>query len=284
MFLLFFEGQDVKKKIMGGQLELFGEEVKRVVRRERKGGSHNPIVFRDYESFLAKFTENPKTTDECWTPPDVYEAVVRYVGEIYDLSGKELLRPFYPGGDYENAVYPENGVVVDNPPFSIFAKICKFYSEAKIPFFLFGPGMTIMVCCRWCTAVVVADQLVFTNGAKVRVNFATNLLGDMMATTSVRLSELLRRCPSQNVTVDLPKYGYPGELLSVSDLQTLANGDVDFGVSRREAVPVKDLDLHPKRNGLFGNHLLISEAKAEAVRTIPVLLSARERRIVDGLG
>lgn len=66
----------------------------------RRGGSNNPIVFNDYESFLAKFKENPKTTDECWTPKDVYEAVVKYVGEVYPLEGKQILRPFYPGGDY----------------------------------------------------------------------------------------------------------------------------------------------------------------------------------------
>jgi hypothetical protein len=26
------------------------------------------------------------------------------VGEVYDMTGKQVLRPFYPGGDYENAV------------------------------------------------------------------------------------------------------------------------------------------------------------------------------------
>ena len=55
--------------------------------KKRRGGkSMNPIVFHDYEGFLAKFKENPKTTDECWTPKDVYEAVLKYVGEIYPLE------------------------------------------------------------------------------------------------------------------------------------------------------------------------------------------------------
>ena len=66
----------------------------------------NPIVFHDYEGFSAKFKDNPKTTDECWTPKDIYEAVLQYVGEIYPLEGKQILRPFYPGGDYEHAEYP----------------------------------------------------------------------------------------------------------------------------------------------------------------------------------
>ena len=55
----------------------------------RSGGSQNPIVFNDYESFIAKFADRPKTTDECWTPRDVYEAVVKYVGEVYALNIKK---------------------------------------------------------------------------------------------------------------------------------------------------------------------------------------------------
>ena len=44
---------------------MFGmEPVKR-----RKGGSQNPIVFHDYESFVAKFQDKEKTTDDCYTPP-----------------------------------------------------------------------------------------------------------------------------------------------------------------------------------------------------------------------
>lgn len=88
--------------------------------RRPKCGSQNPIVFHDYESFIAKFTDRPKTTEECYTPRDVYEAVVKYVGTVVDLSDKEILRPFYPGGDYENAEYPEDGIVIDNPPFSMY--------------------------------------------------------------------------------------------------------------------------------------------------------------------
>lgn len=59
------------------------DEKTETARAERKpsGGSGNPIVFHDYESFIKKFTEKPKTTDECWTPRDVYEAVVKRLGE-----------------------------------------------------------------------------------------------------------------------------------------------------------------------------------------------------------
>lgn len=281
---------------MERQLDLFGQEVMRQ-RRKPSGGSQNPIVFNDYESFMAKFAEgNAKTTDDCYTPKDVYEAVVEYVGTICDMNGKIILRPFYPGGDYFNAYYPEDGIVIDNPPFSMFTKIVRFFTAQGIPFFLFGPGMTIASCCKYCTAVIVAEQITFENGAQIRCNFASNLYGDTMITTAPLLGDLLASCPSQKPRNPLPSFEYPEEVLSVSDMQTIArNGEV-FSVSRSEAVIIKDLDLHPKRGGLFGDHFLLSQAKAnekqrakelvrkKTNRNIPISLSERERRMIEKLG
>ena len=256
----------------------------------------NPIVFHDYEGFLAKFKENPKTTDECWTPKDVYEAVLKYVGEIYPLEGKQILRPFYPGGDYEHAEYPSDGVVVDNPPFSCFTKICRFYTERNIPFFLFGPALTIFSCCKHgATAVVIARGVEFSNGAKVPCNFASNLFGDILATTAPHLDELIAACPSQNTKVNLPKYSYPDNLLSVSDLQVIARGGVEFSVEREYCALVRNLETMPKGKGLFGDHYLLSsakakakaeakaKAKAEAENRIPIPLSPAELDIISKL-
>lgn len=262
------------------------------LKKRRGGESANPIVFHDYEGFLAKFKENPKTTDECWTPKDVYEAVLKYVGEIYPLEGRQILRPFYPGGDYERAEYPADGVVVDNPPFSIFTKICRFYTERNIPFFLFGPALTIFSCCRHgATAVVIARSIEFSNGAKVPCNFASNLFGDILATTAPRLDELIAACPSQDTKVNLPKYSYPDNLLSVSDLQVIARGGVEFGVERDYCTRVRNLEAMPKGKGLFGDHYLLSSAKARAKakararaeNRIPVPLSPAELDIIRKL-
>ena len=277
-----------------------------IKKKRISGGSQNPIVFHDYDSYIAKFQKNNKTTDDTYTPKDIYEAVLNYVRSIYPMGGKEVLRPFYPGGDYEHAEYPEDGVVIDNPPFSMFTKICKFYSENNIPFFIFGPGLTIFSCLKYCSAVVVASQIEFSNGARVKCNFATNLLGDVLVTISPELSEAIAACPSQNHKVNLTKYRYPEELLSVSDFQTMAKGNLQFSVRRNEAVIVRNLDNHPKKSGLFGEHLLISEAsavkasavkaaavkaaekkaaekKAAAAKAIPVPLSDREKRIINNL-
>lgn len=271
--------------------------------KRRRGGSSNPIVFHDYESYVAKFQGKEKTTDDTFTPPDVFEAVVKYVGEVYDLSGKEILRPFYPGGDYENAEYPSGGVVIDNPPFSMFMKICRFFSERGIPFFIFGPGLTISSCCKYCTAVIAANNITYENKAKVNTNYASNLFGDTAIMTAPRLSQLIAACPSQMTKANLPKYRYPDEVLSVSDMATICRGGIDFRVGREECRIIRDLDNLPKKGGLFGDHLLLSvakgkakedakgkakevakgKAKEEAMRAIPVPLSARERGLRLGI-
>ena len=262
-----------------------------ISKKRRGGGSSNPIVFHDYESFIAKFTDNPRTTDECYTPRDVYEAVVKYVGEVYPLEDKQILRPFYPSGDYEHAEYPDDGVVIDNPPFSMFTKICQFYAERKIPFFLFGPGMTIFSCCKHgCTAIVICQSVEFENKAVVRLNFASNLFGDVAAMTAPRLDEYIKACPSQNVKANLSKYNYPDNLLSVSRMQSMASRGVCFSVKRSECVSVKSLDGMPRGKNLFGDHFLLSDDKAAIIHrhshkaAIPVKLSERERAIVKGLG
>lgn len=84
----------------------------------------------EYEAFVEKFVPK-KTTDECYTPVLVYEAVRGWAVERYGLQGCEIVRPFYPGGDYEREEYPAGCVVIDNPPFSIISKICAFYQKKR---------------------------------------------------------------------------------------------------------------------------------------------------------
>ena len=281
------------------QLNLFPEDTPQRPSYQPKvrcGGSQNPIVFHDYESYVAKFRDLPKTTDDTYTPPDVYEAVLQYLREEGKLTADHtILRPFYPEGDYERAEYPENGIVIDNPPFSMFSKICKFYTARHIPFFLFGPGMTISSVSTFATAVIINCGVTFENGATVRINFASSFFPDVALMTAPRLNDLIRACPSQNQKKkELPIYETPDELLSVSDLQTICNGGIDFAVRRSECVRVRSLDLHPKKGGLFGDHFLIAKAKAQAKakawakakakRAIHIPLSEREQRIVERLG
>jgi hypothetical protein len=150
--------------------------------------------------------------------------------------------------------------VIDNPPFSIYAEICKFYSANNIPFFLFGPGLTIGTAWKYCGTVIISEEIAFENGAVVKCNFATNLVPDMIAMTAPNLGAAISACKSQNIKKNLPKYKYPDNVLSISDLHTIARGGTPFTVKRSEAEIIRNLE---KKGGLFGNHLLLSTDKAK---------------------
>lgn len=154
------------------QLNLFGNDKKKKLSCEQTKS-------RCYEDFIAKF-EDAKTTDDCFTPPVVFGAVVDYVFETYNLpEDTKIIRPFFPGGDYENTEYPAGSVVIDNPPFSILSKIVRFYTEKSIPFFLFANHLTLFDIKTDGLQYLVCDALVkYANGARVKTSFVTNLHKD----------------------------------------------------------------------------------------------------------
>lgn len=103
----------------------------------------DPVNTEEYKAFEEKFKPK-RTTDDCFTPPAIYEAVLEWVREEWNIADDvPIVRPFYPGGDYENYKYPKNCIVVDNPPFSMSAKIRNFYNKNGIRFFLFAPTLTL---------------------------------------------------------------------------------------------------------------------------------------------
>ena len=73
-------------------------------------------TFNDYDGFVEKFKPK-KTTDDCYTPPAVYETIKNWACSEYGIDPSKVVRPFYPGGDYESFDYSGGKVVVDNPPF-----------------------------------------------------------------------------------------------------------------------------------------------------------------------
>ena len=128
--------------------------------------------------FVQKF--RPKTTtDDCYTPPAVYDAVKNWVNEnLLDLTGWLILRPFRLGGDYLREHYPDGSVVIDNPPFSIYSRIVRNYTRIGVKFFLFGPALSLFV--RGVDAVqyvICRCNITYANGAKVRTGFVHNLGG-----------------------------------------------------------------------------------------------------------
>lgn len=151
MDLVRLEMQDLKA--MDFDLGLVGWDMDQVKKIEVSAYTRNaPGVGADGEAdhfwgdaeneFLEKF--KPKlTTDDCYTPENIYACVRDWAVDRYGLAGAEVVRPFFPGGDYEHYDYPEGCVVIDNPPFSILSNICRFYDKRGIRYFLFAPALTL---------------------------------------------------------------------------------------------------------------------------------------------
>ena len=54
-----------------------------------------------------------KASDECYTPPLIYEAVKDWACQEYNIAPETIVRPFFPDGDYEHYNYPKNCTVLD---------------------------------------------------------------------------------------------------------------------------------------------------------------------------
>ena len=250
---------------------------------------------KDYEDFVEKF-KLKKTTDDCYTPDDVYSVVKRHVIDKYFCGRHEntrVLRPFYPGGDYIHEVYPENSVVIDNPPFSIISEIIRFYVSNRIKFFLFAPHLTLFSpTVSEYTRIVVGASITYTNGAVVETSFVTNL--DRYAITSDSRLKHDLACLS-NPKRQLPKYQYPDNLLTVSRLKKLADAGADFEIPFSDVRQIGSLDAQKtERRGIFGNGFLCSNMVSDWIiqleRKYPGrdvrewVLSDREVEIIERLG
>lgn len=149
----------------------------------------------DYKAFVEKF-EPKKTTDDCYTPTEVYDVVLEHVRAEYSIpEDTPIIRPFFPGGDYEHHNYPEGCVVVDNPPFSILSKILDFYRAHNIRFFLFSPALTsicYVVKREGLTFVTTGVSVKYANGAVVNTGFITNMSPDLFFTTCPPLIEEIK--------------------------------------------------------------------------------------------
>ena len=168
----------------------------------------------EYKAFCDKFKPK-KTTDDCYTPPVVFDAVRAWIGRHYDLDGAEIVRPFYPGGDYENANYPGNCVVVDNPPFSIYCQVVRFFLARNIRFFLFAPHLTNFVKGADCCYIIAGVRVIYANGADVRTSFVSNLWGGRRLWLSPTLKkeiEQAQRGAKKSKTPD--KVGLPPSVLT----------------------------------------------------------------------
>ena len=242
--------------------------------------------FEDYEGFVEKFKPK-KTTDDCITPPEIYEVVKDYACSRWGIAPDKVVRPFWPGGDYENFDYSGGKVVIDNPPFSILSKICEFYLDRGIPFFLFSPSLTSLTGVKTTMRMnhIVCDtQIIYENGAVVRTSFVTSYGLPTILESSPELSrlvndkmeELLKKNKKQ-----LPKYEYPYEVVTAAMVQRYSKYGIKFSVSANEAVHIRVLDAQrPHGKAIYGYGLLLSEraaAERETAERVVAKRAASER-------
>lgn len=248
----------------------------------------------EYERFVEKF--KPKlTTDDCYTPAPVYDAIKEWVCTEYGIDPSRIVRPFWPGADYKGCDYPSGCTVLDNPPFSILSKICEFYLDRDIKFFLFAPSLTAFsgrnTTMR--TNHIICDvDITYENGAIVRTAFITNLTSDIVAQSAPTLRTAIMQAQTQaNQSKALPKYAYPDHVLTAAMLQKYAHYGVEFCINKQECIPIAALDAQKERGkSIYGGGLLLSnkaaaeKAAAEKVNAIVWRLSEREQGIIDQLG
>lgn len=177
-------------------------------------------LFEDYEGFVEKFKPK-KTTDDCYTHPEVYDVVLDFVDkEVEPIAGRRVMRPFYPGGDYQAEDYT-GAVVVDNPPFSILKQIVDWYCRKDIKFYLFCNHLTAFGLLRGQDRVkiILADTaVVYANGAEVGTSFVTNM-GDLSIIVEVR-GDLRRKLKEVQKTIagkkQCRKVVYPDAIVSAA--------------------------------------------------------------------
>ena len=243
-----------------------------------------------YGAFLEKF-EDKKTTDDCYTPENIYEAVADFVAEHYGLRKADFVRPFWPGGDYQAFDYFPGAVVVDNPPFSILSQIVAFYAERGIGFFLFAPTLTLFSSssssssssCQICVGVGVT----YENGATVNTSFLTNL-EDAQVKTYPELYRIVYEVNERNQKIGkktLPKYEYPDEIITAAMVARWCKYGVAYELRREDCECIGALDAQRKvGKSIFGKGYILSErAAAERAAATRLNLSARERAIIERL-
>ena len=214
----------------------------------------------DYKVFVDKFKPK-KTTDDCYTPPIVFDSILRWVVSEYGIDPDKIIRPFYPGGDYIREDYPEGWTVVDNPPFSILSEIVNRYMSAGVPFFLFAPHLTLFSVssgrkdiCR----IITNSSITYENGAQVNTAFLTNLDKEFCIRTCPELSRMIKEADDKNRAdnrKEMPRYEYPDTVITPALLGRIAKY-IEFKLRPDECTFIRSLDSQKSYGkALFGGGL-----------------------------
>ncbi len=252
----------------------------------------------EYAAFVDKF--RPKhTTDDCFTPDNIYEVVKGWALKRYGLpEDVRVIRPFYPGGDYQREEYPDGCVVIDNPPFSIAAQIADFYQAHGIRFFLFANGLTagnIAWSRQGLTVVCTGAQITYDNGARVNTGYITNLSPDILTESAPDLHDALEAADKvnrQQQAKQVTKLSLPDHIVTTARMNYLAVHGTAWRVKAGDGIFVRKLDNYA--GGIFGGGLLLPDAiaaeraaaeraAAERAAALKVPLSDREKALVRAM-
>ena len=251
-----------------------------------------------YEAFVQKF-EPKKTTDDCYTPQEVYDVIADWVAEQYPQYDRaKYLRPFKPGGDYQAEEYPAGCAVVDNPPFSILSQVVDWYIVKGVPFFLFGPSLTSLGLLKskprkpHICIILVGAEIIYENGASVATSFVTNMdkyAVRIEADLRNRIEDKVEELRKQEIT-ELPKYIYPSCVLTGAAYRLAKYGQT-LRIRHSDCVAIGAMDSQKKyKKTVFGGGLLLSEraaaerAAAELAKAYTWEVSDREQAIIDQMG
>lgn len=254
----------------------------------------------EYKAFVEKF-RHKKTTGDCYTPDNVYQAVRDWAVKEYGLDGRPIIRPFWPGGDYESVEYPDGCVVIDNPPFSILSKICRYYADRGIDYFLFAPALTLFAVNSGDSNYILSgNNITYDNGATINTAFVSNL-GRFKIKTSPELYAAIKSANDENKkpSASLPIYSYPPEVALAAAFQRLARYET-LQILPDDCIFTRALDdQRQNKKSIFGGGFLLNskstaeksaaekaaseKAAAENSDVLVWRLSARERAMLEGL-
>ena len=179
------------------------------------------------------------------------------------MGGRTVVRPFWPGGDFENFDYPADCVVIDNPPFSIMTKVVKFYEDRGIDYFLFAPHLTCFGIRPAHSRICVGVSVTYENGAKVSTSFVSSK-GPLIR-SAPDLYRLLDEANTANVNAKKPAakpvYTYPDNVMTSSTVALFSKYGIEY--CEDIGVFVRAMDAQRRAGkAIFGAGYIVPEEAA----------------------
>ncbi|MCQ2319305.1 MAG: hypothetical protein MJZ90_10375, partial [Bacteroidales bacterium] len=237
------------------------------------GTSQQYELFNDYDGFVDKFKRR-KTTDDCYTPEPLYTAVRDWCVNKFGLQDTTIVRPFFPGGDYKNFDYPDDCVVIDNPPFSMFSEIVRFYDARDIRYLLFGPHLTIAGMHGFNDTVILCKyNATYENGANLPTSFVTNMMPGVLFHYDADLYAAIKIADNEFKSMKKKKKDVlvlPDNIVSSARLGKYCGGSQSWSIRHAQARRVKKVAMEKDGivivKSIFGGGYIITDDATNMLR------------------